>query len=144
MYSRYGLPMCWHMHDTSPCNLAHNLLWPRMSLSGMVTDCMLHGHESCAWNAVRCTADTVVQACFKTLMTLLHTRHGSVRELSAQILRQMTASILRVADSSGPAANKTAQTAANSKQIAAVRTQALAFAQDVARWAPLSMIAETL
>lgn len=77
-------------------------------------------------------ADKVVQACFKTLMALLHTRHGSIRELSAVVLRQMTANILGLADSSGPA-TKAVPTSAHPKRIIAVRLQALKFVRDVAR-----------
>ena len=79
------------------------------------------------------TADSVTQACVKALMALLHTRHGSVRELSAVVLRQMTANILGLADSAGAAATKAVPTAAHPKHIAAVRLQALQFVQDVAR-----------
>lgn len=76
------------------------------------------------------TADSIPQACFKALMAVLHTRHGSVRELSAVVLRQMTANILGLADSTGAAA---APSAAHPKHMAAVRLQALQFVQDVAR-----------
>ena len=79
------------------------------------------------------SADNVVQACFKTLMALLHTRHGSVRELSAVALRQMTANILGLADSTGAAATKAVPTSAQPKHIVAVRSQALKFVRDVAR-----------
>ncbi|KAL3140652.1 hypothetical protein ABBQ32_005218 [Trebouxia sp. C0010 RCD-2024] len=80
-----------------------------------------------------CTADSVIQACFKALMALLHIRHGSVRELSAVVLRQMTANILGLADSTGAAATKAVPTAVHPKHIAAVRLQALQFVQDVSR-----------
>ncbi len=68
-------------------------------------------------------------------MALLHTRHGSVRELSAVVLRQMTPNILGLADSAGAAASKSVSTSANPKHIVAVRSQALHFTQDVARCA---------
>lgn len=80
------------------------------------------------------TADSVIQACFKALMALLHIRHGSVRELSAVVLRQMTANILGLADSTGAAATKAVPTAVHPKHIAAVRLQALQFVQDVSRF----------
>lgn len=79
------------------------------------------------------SADSVVQACFKTLMALLHTQHGSVRELSAVVLRQMTANILGLADDIGAAATKAVPTSAHPKHIVAVRSQALSFVRDVAR-----------
>lgn len=79
-------------------------------------------------------ADDVVKACFKTLMALLHTRHGSVRELSAVVLRQMTPNILGLADSAGAAASKSVSSSANPKHIMAIRSQALLFTQDVARY----------
>lgn len=66
-------------------------------------------------------------------MTLLHTRHGSVRELSAVVLRQMTANILGLADSAGAAATKAVPASAHPKHLVAVRTQALKFVRDVAR-----------
>ena len=71
-------------------------------------------------------------------MALLHTRHGSVRELSAVVLRQMTSNILGLADSAGAAASKSASTSANPKHIIAVRLQALQFAKAVAKYAYLT------
>ena len=88
--------------------------------------------DSCTTRSKLCTADSVVQACFKALLALLHTRHGSVRELSAMVLRQMTASILGLAENAGTVM-KSGPTTANPKHIAAVRSQALQFALDVAR-----------
>jgi len=85
-------------------------------------------------SSVCALADDVVKACFKTLMALLHTRHGSVRELSAVVLRQMTPNILGLADSAGAAASKSVSSSANPKHIMAIRSQALHFTQDVARY----------
>ena len=51
-----------------------------------------------------------------------------MRELSAAVLRQMTLSILGLADAAGSTGTKT-----NAKHVAAVRSQALQFAVDVAR-----------
>lgn len=87
------------------------------------------------------SADQVLQACFKALMALLHTRHGSVREVSAVVLRQMTTNILGLAESTGAAATKAVPTSANPKHIIAVRSQALKFVQDVARCSASSLIA---
>ena len=90
----------------------------------------------CHDSSICLAAETVVPACFKTLMALLHTRHGSVRELSAVVLRQMTPSILGLADSGGAASSKSAPLSANPKHITAVRLRALQFTQDVARYSP--------
>lgn len=114
----------------SPCSETklHWLLLPEG------TACCMHSSAgTCTARSKLCTADGIVQACFKALMALLHTRHGSVRELSAMVLRQMTASILGLAESAGNAATKAGSSGHNPKHIAAVRSQALQFAQDVAR-----------
>lgn len=77
-----------------------------------------------------CSADSVTNACFRALTEVLHTRHGSVRELAAVVLRQMTSNILGYGDAASKA---TAQGTSNAKQTAAVRSQALAFVTEVAR-----------
>ena len=80
-------------------------------------------------------ADAVMQAAFQALTALMHTRHGSVRELSAIVLRQMTPNILGIADSSGTSAAKAATAVyRNAKQAGIVRTSALAFVKDIARY----------
>lgn len=80
-------------------------------------------------------ADAVMQAAFQALTALMHTRHGSVRELSAIVLRQMTPNILGIADSSGTSAAKTATAVnSNAKHAGIVRTSALAFIKEVARY----------
>ena len=78
-----------------------------------------------------CSADSTTKACFRALTAVLHTRHGSVRELAAIVLRQMTSNILGHGDAASKA---TAQGTSNAKQTAAVRSHALAFVRDIVRY----------
>ncbi|KAK9813253.1 hypothetical protein WJX72_011494 [[Myrmecia] bisecta] len=78
-------------------------------------------------------SEAVVEACFKVLMALVRPIHGSLRETSAMVLRQLTAGVLGLAEARAGSADtsKAGSASAPDRRALAIRERILQFANDV-------------